>query len=136
MAKDCRRDPYQPCTRRKPCGLMNPSMPDCRRDPCDIYKQPEEGRILAERHLEVGHGGLGSAGLSLSGNLVNTPNGAVVENGAGIDMVARDTSFDNAGTLNMLFLGQLSLCRRQPSNRSFQGHRLLQHRYDIPRGWR
>jgi hypothetical protein len=34
--KGCRRAPHQPSTQRKPCGLMNPSVPDCRRDPFDI----------------------------------------------------------------------------------------------------
>ena len=69
-------------------------------------------------------------------SLVNTPSGMIGENGAGIDLVARDTSFDNAGTLNMLFLGQLRPCRGQPSSRLSQGHHLPQHRHDISRGWR
>jgi len=52
--------------------------------------------------LEVGHGGSGSAGLDLLGNLVNAPGGVIGEEGAGLSMDAKGTSFLNEGTAYML----------------------------------
>jgi Bacterial Ig-like domain (group 3) len=59
--------------------------------------------------LEVGHGGLGSAGLDLLGNLVNAPSGVIGEEGAGLDMDSVGSSFLNEGTVYMLFSNNYDL---------------------------
>jgi hypothetical protein len=79
-------------------------------------KLPAGATLTNQGVLEVGHGGLGSAGLSLDGNLVNTPGGVIGENEAGIDMAAKDTSFDNAGTLDMLFEDNYDLAADNPQS--------------------
>ena len=79
-------------------------------------KLPLGATLSNQGVLEVGHGGLGSAGLSLEGNLVNTPGGVIGENEGGIDMAAKDTSFDNAGTLEMLFEDNYDLAADNPQS--------------------
>jgi hypothetical protein len=67
------------------------------------FELPSGDTLTNEGTLEVGHGGLGSAGLDLEGNLINAPSGVVGEEGAGLNMDTVGTSFLNQGTAYMLF---------------------------------
>ena len=68
------------------------------------YLQLPPGATLTnEGTLDVGHGGGGSVGLTLEGNLTNAPSGVIGQNFGGISMAANGTSLVNQGTLEMLF---------------------------------
>ena len=64
---------------------------------------PPGATLTNKGALDVGHGGGGSLGFTLEGNLVNAPSGVIGQNFGGIMMAANDTSLVNQGTLEMLF---------------------------------
>ena len=80
------------------------------------FKLPSGGTLTNDGTLEVGHGGLGSAGLDLEGNLVNSPRGVVGEEGAGLNMDTIGTSFVNEGTAYMLFSDNYILAAGDPQS--------------------
>ena len=80
------------------------------------FKLPSGDALTNEGTLEVGHGGLGSVGLDLEGNLVNAPSGVVGEEGAGLNMDTAGTSFVNEGTAYMLLYDNYILAAGDPQS--------------------
>jgi Bacterial Ig-like domain (group 3) len=77
---------------------------------------PPRATLTNEGTLDVGHGGGGSLGFALEGNLVNAPNGVIGQDFGGILMVANGTRLVNQGTLEMLFPESYGLAGVSESN--------------------
>ncbi|MGP8207305.1 MAG: beta strand repeat-containing protein [Acidimicrobiales bacterium] len=80
------------------------------------FKLPSGDTLTNEGTLEVGHGGLGSDGLDLEGDLVNAPSGVIGEEGAGLNMDTIGTSFLNEGTAYMLLYDNYVLAAGDPQS--------------------
>lgn len=64
---------------------------------------PAGGTLTNSGTIEFGHGGGGSGGWVLDGNLINTSTGVMGENGGGFTMGRPGTTFENDGTVYLLF---------------------------------
>lgn len=81
-------------------------------------KLPAGATLTNEGTVEVGHGGLGSLGLDLEGNLLNAPSGLIGDEGAGLGMEATGTNFVNRGTVDQLFSDTYDLAAGNPQGSS------------------
>ena len=64
---------------------------------------PTGGTLTNNGTIEEGHGGGGSAGFVIDGNLTSTATGVIGENYGGLKMGTAGTTFDNAGTMYLLY---------------------------------